>query len=229
MKMIRIISSVAVVAMMFVTLSCGSAKRQTRELEKLEAKSAYDKRKAELKEEEERTKQYEKKVADYKQGGWQVNGPRTLEVALLDHYKLDPDGNKTRTETVVNCGTPNLCTRSALTQAQNYVAQQANAHVKGEVGEELLRLGFSKDQVDNFSAMYGTKVDVEVGDFLTESYTVVRVLNGAYQVEGNFIVDKEKALANSLNAAKKSLLETGIISTKLDEIFKAVGHDFDVR
>ena len=226
-------STIALVAIMLVSLASESVeaqtRRQQRELNRLEGNAAYEERRAQLEARQARTAQHERRVAELRQEGWRVNGPRTLEVALLDHYEKDPEGNKTRTQEVANCRTINLCTRSAMTQAQNSVAQLANAHVRGRVGEVLANHGAPQTDVDKVMAQYGTLVDAEVGGFLTESYTLIRERNGAYEAQVAFIVDKEKALSNSMDAMKKSLLETRIIGLELDEIFNSVGHDFDLE
>jgi len=234
MSKTNFLSVIAIAAIFISAFTCESAyaqtKRQKKQLEKMEGDAAFEARKAELEADQARRKQFKTKADELSKEGWKAEGTRTIEVALLDHYKKDPDGNKSHTPIVNNNKTINLGKRSALTQAQNYYAQRATNHVKGTVGEVLLNNGVPQTDIDKVLAKYGGIVDKKVGELLVESYTLVRERGNFVDVQTAFIiVEQDKASQMRIDAMKQSMLETKIVGMELEEILKAVGHTLPIE
>jgi hypothetical protein len=209
------ISRILLFAMLLVSMGLTSenvsaqTKRQTRRLERIEGKAEIERKKALI-------KQREEKVKELKSENWQTSGSRTLEVMLIDHYKLY-DGLKEYPSEISNCKSINLCYRAALTTAQNYYAQQMNNMVEGEYSELLTKLGASKEDTDNFHAVYTGSISAEMGRLLTESYMVKREHNDGYDIRVIYVIDEEKAFNSALDALERSLKENAIVSKNVKE------------
>jgi len=195
-------------------------------------KAELDKKRTELEKQKARDNQYQDKVSFYENNGYRISGgSRTLKVALLDHYeKTGGDPTREITGIVTSCQSINLCQTRALNNAANRYATQASINVKGKLGTALDHSERLKQaEVDNFSAMYASKVEGEVGGVLTDSYSVIKENgDGTNRYETVFIIDQEKLASARRRAMEQTLLENKIIGLKIDEIFKIVEEEVKV-
>ena len=179
-------------------------------------------------------KEYKKKMAEYKNENWKLAGSsRTLEVALLTHYKKlgeDLENNKEFVGEVSQCQSINVCKQFALTNALNRYATLAGGHVKGRV-ETMMRADANLPEIemDKLIAGYENLVKAEVGGILTESYSIVKSKGNTNEYKTFFILNEAKAGAARKKAMEKSLLETKIAIKEAEEIAKFVNEGFSLE
>ena len=180
----------------------------------------------------ERKKQYKTKVKEYKKDKWQLGASsRTVQVALLEHYAaLAEDANNVEfVGEVSQCQSINVCRQFALNNALNRYATLAGGHVKGRI-ESIMRADATTPQVemDKFIAAYENLVQAEVGNVLTESYSIVRNNGTTNEYKTFFILNEEKAGAARIRAMERSMLETRIAVREAEEISRFVNEGFKV-
>jgi hypothetical protein len=123
-----------------------------------------------------REKQYKEKINEYQKEGWKLaGGSRTLEVALLEHYKKTNDPkNKELSGKVSHCKSINVCRQTAINNAQNDYASRASANIKGRIAS-LLRGDddMPETEIDKMIAAFEKSVQADVSGALVESYSIV--------------------------------------------------------
>lgn len=178
------------------------------------------------------SKQYKKKMAEYRKEGWKLAGSsRSLEVALLDHYlKLSDSNNKEFAGEVSQCKSINVCKQFALSNALNRYATLAGGYVKGRI-ENILRANADEpeEEIDKFIAAYENQVKAEVGGVLTESYSIVKDKGVTKEYKTFFILNEEQASVARKRAMERSLRETKISLKEAEEISKFVSEGFDLE
>lgn len=180
----------------------------------------------------EDSKQYKKKMAEYRKEGWKLAGSsRSLEVALLEHYiKLNDSNNKEFAGEVSQCKSINVCKQFALTNALNRYATLAGGHVKGRIENELrANADQPEEEMDKFIAAYENHVKAEVGGVLTESYSIVKDKGATKEYKTFFILNEEQANIARKRAMDRSLRETRISLKEAEEISKFVNEGFDLE
>jgi len=180
----------------------------------------------------ERNKEYQKKIKEYKKENWKLSGSsRTIEVALLEHYKKFADEqNKEFVGEVSQCKSINVCKQFALTNAQNRYASLASGNVKGRI-TSMLRADANMPEVeiDKFIAAYENEVKAEISGVLTESYSIIRDNGATKEYKTFFILNEEKANAARARALERSLRETKISIMEAQEISKFVNEGFNLE
>ena len=152
-------------------------------------------------------KEMKQKMKDYKKGGYEILGSRTMEVALLKHYsKLTELGdNGTVFEGYAsNTKSKNVAEQMALNNATVKYAQKAGSTVKGRVVSDIYANGTGDDE---------RLVEQKVKNVLTPSYSVIKQNpDGTYEVQAFFIVDESKA-----RNVRKAAIENAIEESKLGQ------------
>jgi hypothetical protein len=180
-----------------------------------------------------REKQYKDKIKVYQNDGWKLaGGSRTLEVALLEHYKKTNDSkNKEFSGKVSHCKSINICRQAAINNAQNEYASRASANIKGRVSS-LLRSddNMSETEIDKMIGAYEKSVQADISGMLVESYSIVKENgDGTKSYEIIFIVNEEEAASVRARAMEKSLRETKISIKEAEEISKFVQEGFNLE
>jgi hypothetical protein len=175
--------------------------------------------------------EYKKKIKQYKQEGWKLSGSsRTIEVALLEHYKQKAsDQNKEFSGEVSQCQSINVCKQFALSNAQNRYAVLAGGNVKGHMAS-LVRADADNPEieVDKFIAAYENNVKKAMGGVLTESFSLVKDNGTSKEYVTFFILNEEKAVLARKKAMEQSLIETKLTLIEAEEISKFVEEGFDL-
>jgi hypothetical protein len=177
-------------------------------------------------------KEYKSKMKEYEKVGWKLSGgSRTLEVALLEHYKKTADEkNKEFVGDVSACKSINVCRQAALNNAQNRYASLASGNIKGRV-ESLFRADANVPQteIDKLIGAYEKSVQADISGALAESYSIVKENgDGTKSFQTIFIVNEEEAASARLRAMEKSLRETKISIKEAEEISKFVNEGFNL-
>jgi len=216
---IQMMTVSVMVAALFLTVAsqdaCAQTKKQTKQLEK------------------QLNKEYKKKMAEYKKENWALSGSsRTLEVALLTHYKklAEDENNKEFVGEVSQCQSINVCKQFAINNAVNRYATLASGHVKGRL-ESMMRADANAPEVemDKFIAAYENLVQGEVGGVLTESYSIMKTKGNLNEYKTFFILNEEKAMAARRKALERSLIETKMAVKEAEEISKFVNEGFNLN
>jgi hypothetical protein len=177
--------------------------------------------------------QYKKKIKEYKEKGYELAGSsRSIEVALLEHYKKTADPkNKEFVGEVSKCKSINVCRQAALNNAQNRYAALASGNIKGRMAS-LLRAdaNLPETEIDKMIGAYEKEIQADISGSLVESYSVVKENgDGTKTFQTIFIVNEEEAASARARAMEKSLRETKIAVKEAEEISKFVNEGFNLE
>lgn len=175
----------------------------------------------------ERAKQYKKKLKEYKQEGWKLDGTsKTIEVKLLEHYdKLNSEDYQELPGLVSNCVSKNVCRQTAYNNALITYANLAGSYVKGRVTSDMQIDQSSVDskEFDKMYAAYERLVKAEIKGELQESYSLVRQNGETKEYQIIFLINEKKASQSRLRALENAFKETKIAqeyATKISEFVK---------
>lgn len=171
-------------------------------------------------------KEMKQKMKEYKNGGYEILGSRTMEVALLKHYsKLNElgDNGLVFEGYAANTKSKNTAEQMAINNATIKYAQKAGSTVKGRVVSDIFADGTdSEGEFEKFYAAYERLVEQKVKNVLIPSYSVIRKnADGTYEIQSFFIVDETKA-----RNARKAALENALEESKLAQKYASSVRSF---
>lgn len=163
--------------------------------------------------EKARNKELKTKLKEYKKGGWEILGSRTLEFALAKHYdrlnQLGDDGHEvegisTKTKS------KNTGKQMAINNAAITYAQEAGSTLQGRVVSDMNANGAdASGEFENFYAAYERLVEKEIRNELEPSYTVIRTNpDGTFEIRTYFIVEESAAHKARLRALEAALQDS---------------------
>lgn len=167
--------------------------------------------------EKETSKQYKKKIKEYKRGGWQIFGTSsTLELALLTHYEKKGAGNlvelhSTATSTSKNIGKEKL----AMNACAEY-AKLAGSNLRGRIvsdfGSDLTTSEWA--EFDRIYGAYENNVQSSIKGELRPSFYLFRVVkkdNTSFlEFEGYYLIDQESATKARIRAFENAARESAV-------------------
>lgn len=168
------------------------------------------------------------KKKEYEKGGWQLFGTsRTIEVALAKFYeKLDNMGNDGQeiVGVAARCQSKNVAHQMAFTSAVNQVAQMNDGKLMATLESRLA--SDSKDvanEIDNFMAAYGRKVQATIAGELEEAYSIIREIEpGVYEMQSFYVYNKRSASEARIRAIKSTALENSATQKYAEELENAL-------
>lgn len=169
-------------------------------------------------------KEQKQKIKEYKKGGWEIIGSRTMEVALLKHYsKLAELGDNGVEFHGISSATKskNLGEQMALNNATIQYAQKAGSTVKGRVVSDMFGdgSGDGEGEFEKFYAAYERLVEQKVKNVMTPSYSIVRQnADGTYEIQSFFIVDENKAKSARQAAVEGAIKDSELASKYADTV-----------
>lgn len=177
-------------------------------------------------------KEVKQKLKDYKKGGYQIMGSRTLEVALTKHYAklnelgddgIEFDGISTRTKS------KNMGEQMAINNATIKYAQKAGSTVKGRVISDGFAAGSGDEgEFDKFYQAYERLVEQKVRNMLNPSYSIIKTNpDGTYEIQSFFIVDESVARVARQQALDQALKESELAQKYGDKVSKFVNDRID--
>ena len=178
-------------------------------------------------------KEYKQKVKEFKKDNWQIFGSsRTLEVALLTHYeKLAKAGDSAFevTGTASKCKSKNIGHQTAINNACNIYARQAESSIKGRIVSDM---GANSDSIaaefDHFYAAYESMVEKEIKGEMQESFSMIRNLgDGSYEMQSFFIVNNEAATKARIRAFELAAKESAAAKMNAEQISKFIKEGFN--
>ena len=176
---------------------------------------------------------YKVKIKEYKKEGWKLDSSsKTLEVALLEHYKKLKDSNYQEIVGITsNCRSINICRQAAYNNAIITYANFAVSTIKGRIISDA-NLDASdveaNNEFDKFYAAYERIVRMEIQNGVLESSYNIKRKNGdlnEYQVY--FLVNEDKALQARKKAMQRALEETQLAQKYANEISNFINKDIE--
>ncbi len=178
-------------------------------------------------------KQAQKKAKELSKEGWKIDGSKTLEAAIYDHYKkLLDENNQELIGQVV--GETNTKTRQrgqswATTNAANLYAKQARQMVAGRVLSEMGGNNPNIESPENFYEGYESKVAKEIVGELKKSFSVFREKKDGYiDYQIFFVVNEEAASKARIRAMENALAESEFTRANAERISKFVREGFQL-
>ena len=173
------------------------------------------------------------KLAEYKAGGWQMQGSsRTLRGVLssvIERLNENPDLVEV-TGTANNFAVISNGKEAAAANASNRYAATASRLVKGTIDSDAQLSQTLGTERDNLYAAYSSTVERLIRGDLKEAYTLVRNRqNGKMDCEIHYLIDEVKAQTSREAAIKKALDNVDIDQKYADKIREHVNKRPDIE
>ena len=173
------------------------------------------------------------KLAEYKAGGWQMQGSsRTLRGVLssvIERLNENPDLVEV-TGTANNFAVISNGKEAAAANASNRYAATATRLVKGTIDSDAQLSQTLGTERDNLYAAYSSTVERLIRGDLKEAYTLVRNRqNGKMDCEIHYMIDEVKAQTSREAAIKKALDNVDIDQKYADKIREHVNKRPDIE
>lgn len=173
------------------------------------------------------------KLAEYKAGGWQMQGSsRTLRGVLssvIERLNENPDLVEV-TGTANNFAVISNGKEAAAANASNRYAATATRLVKGTIDSDAQLSQTLGTERDDLYAAYSSTVERLIRGDLKEAYTLVRNRqNGKMDCEIHYLIDEVKAQTSREAAIKKALDNVDIDQKYADKIREHVNKRPDIE
>ena len=173
------------------------------------------------------------KLAEYKAGGWQMQGSsRTLRGVLssvIERLNENPDLVEV-TGTANNFAVISNGKEAAAANASNRYAATATRLVKGTIDSDAQLSQTLGTERDNLYAAYSSTIERLIRGDLKEAYTLVRNRqNGKMDCEIHYLIDEVKAQTSREAAIKKALDNVDIDQKYADKIREHVNKRPDIE
>lgn len=181
--------------------------------------------------EKARKKELNTKLKEFKKGGWEPLGSRTLEVSLASHYDrlntLGEDGHEI--EGIATSKSKNAGKQAAINNAVITYAQEAGSTLQGRVVSDINSNANDPDaEFDNLYAAYERLVEKEIRNEMEPSFTIYRQNpNGTIETRTYFIVAESAAAKARQRALEAAMKESGIAQKYADQLSGFVKEGFD--
>ena len=179
-------------------------------------------------------KQAKKKAKELTKEGWKIDGSKTLEAVLFNHYKkLLDEQNQELVSNVVgqtNIKSLNQAQRWAIVNAATSYATQAKTVIMGRVAAEVGATIADVGSPDNFYAAYENLVKAEIEGELKPSVCLYREKKdgGQFDYKIFYIVNEDAASKARIRAMENAVRESEFARLNADRISKFVREGFEV-
>ena len=178
-------------------------------------------------------KQAQKKAKELTNEGWKIDGSKTLEASLFNHYKklLDENNQELMGQVI---GETNTQTRQrgqsyATTNACNLYAKQARQMVSGRVTNEMGVAKLGVESPETFYEAYESRVAAELQGELKTSFAIFREKKGGYlDYQIFFIVNEDSASKARLRAMENAKKESEFARAHAEELSEFVRKGFQI-
>lgn len=163
------------------------------------------------------------KLAEYKSGGWQMQGSsRTLRGVLssvIDRLNQNPDLTEV-TGTANNFTVISSGKEAASTNASNRYAAAATRLVKGAIENDAQLSQALGVERDNLYAAYSTSIERLIRGDLKEAYTLIRTRqDGKLDCEIHYLIDESQAQNRREAAMRETLKEVDLDQEYANKIY----------
>lgn len=175
----------------------------------------------------------QKRAKEFNKEGWKIDGSKTLEAVLFDHYKkLQIDGNQELIASVVgqtNIKTLNAAQRWAVVNASTLYATQAKMMVAGRITSEIGGALEDVAAVDDFYSGYESRVAKEIQGELKQSVSLYREKkDGGLDYKIFYIVNEDSAAKARIRAMENAMNESEFARKNAERISEFVREGFTV-
>lgn len=175
----------------------------------------------------------QKRAKEFNKEGWKIDGSKTLEAVLFDHYKkLQIDGNQELIASVVgqtNIKTLNAAQRWAVVNASTLYATQAKMMVAGRITSEIGGALEDVAAVDDFYSGYESRVAKEIQGELKQSVSLYREKkDGGLDYKIFYIVNEDSAAKARIRAMENAMKESEFARKNAERISEFVREGFTV-
>jgi hypothetical protein len=176
-------------------------------------------------------KQAQKKAKELTKEGWKVDGSKTLEAVLFDHYKkmLDENNQELIANVVgqTNIQTLNAAQRWAIVNAATAYATQARMMVVGRITNEVGGALADVGSPDDFYAAYESRVAAELQGELKQSISLYREKKeGKLDYKIFYLVNEESASKARVRAMERAMQESEFARANAERISEFVREGF---
>lgn len=178
-------------------------------------------------------KQAQKKAKELTKEGWKIDGSKTLDAVLFDHYKKLQDANNQELIANVvgqtNVKTLNAAQRWAIVNAATAYATQARMMVVGRVTSEVGGALEDVGSPDDFYAACESRVAKELQGELKQSVSIYREKkDGKLDYKIFYLVNEESAAKARMRAMENALRESEFARANAERISEFVREGFNV-
>lgn len=166
--------------------------------------------------------------------GWKIDGSRTLEEMLYDHYQKLTDANNQ--ELIANVigntsvRTLNQAQQWAQINASTSYAKQAKMMVVGRITNETGAGIEGAPSVDNFYEGYESQVVTEIKGELKKSFAVYREKeNGSIDYRVFYLVNEVSASQARIRAMERAMMESEFARANAERISAFVRDGFSIE
>lgn len=176
----------------------------------------------------ELSREYKRKLKEYKKGGWIVVGNRSIQVTLLKYFeRLNEDDSLIPIEgTSSNCKSLNVCKQAALNNAQNEYTRLVSGKIVGAFGSIIKsNANRPQEEIDKMVGGLTNEVEADVAGVLEPQYSVYREKNGLKEYKTLFFINSKKLEGNIQNSLERSIKETKLTIEEAKSISKFVNDE----
>ena len=175
-------------------------------------------------------KMAKKKAKTEAKAGWLIDGSKTLEVALYEHYqKQNNDGNYEIVGNVIGTTTVKTVNQGqqwATTNAAISYSKQAGMMVRGRINAAA-SAGIEDPSVDRFIEGYEALVQKEIRGELIKSFGMYREkADGTLEYKAYFVISEDAANKARMRALENLKKESEFARERADEISEFVREGF---
>lgn len=177
-------------------------------------------------------KQAKKKAKELTKEGWKLDGSKTLDVCLYDHYKkLQDSDNQELISNVVgmtNIKTLNQAQRWAIVNATTRYATEARMTVVGKVTSEIGAGLEGVGSPEDFYAAYESRVATELQGQLKPSISLYRTKGGRLEYKIFYLVNEDSASKARMRAMERAMQESEFARANAKRISEFVNEEVSV-
>jgi hypothetical protein len=177
-------------------------------------------------------KQAKKKAKELTREGWKLDGSKTLDVCLYDHYKkLQDSDNQELISNVVgktNIKTLNQAQRWAIVNAATRYATEARMTVVGKVTSEIGAGLEGVGSPEDFYAAYESRVATELQGQLKPSISLYRTKDGRLEYKIFYLVNEDSASKARMRAMERAMQESEFARANAKRISEFVHEEVSV-
>lgn len=179
-------------------------------------------------------KSAQKKAKEMKAEGWKIDGSKTLEEMLYNHYQKQLDeANQELVANVVGnttVQTLNQAQQWASINAATSYAKQAKMMVVGRITNETGAGITGAPSVDSFYEGYESQVVTEIKGELKKSFSVYREkADGGIDYQTYYLINEEAASQARLRAMERAMQESEFARANAERISAFVREGFSLE
>lgn len=165
--------------------------------------------------------------------GWKIDGSRSLEEMIYNHYqKLTDENNQELIANIIgntSVRTMNQAQQWAQINASTSYAKQAKMMVVGRITNETGAGIEGAPSVDNFYEGYESQVVTEIKGELKKSFAVYREKDGGFDYRVFYLINEASASQARIRAMQRAMMESEFARANAERISEFVRNGFTIE